>query len=59
MKTKGEILNLLKQELPHLKEMFKVKTIGIFGSYAREEQIETSDIDMLSSSRRRWVLLSS
>lgn len=29
------------------KEKFKVKSIGLFGSYAREEQTRTSDIDML------------
>jgi len=47
MKRKDQILTLLKQQLPYLKENFKVKSIGIFGSYAREEQTETSDIDML------------
>lgn len=47
MKRKEEILKLLKQELPYLKQKFKVKTMGIFGSYAREEQTEKSDIDIL------------
>jgi predicted nucleotidyltransferase len=47
MKQKKEILTLLKKQLPYLKENFKVKSIGLFGSYAREEQTETSDIDML------------
>lgn len=47
MKHKKQILTLLKQQLPHLKKNFKVKSIGIFGSYAREEQTEKSDIDML------------
>lgn len=47
MKYKDQILTLLKKQLPYLKENFKVKSIGIFGSYAREEQTETSDIDML------------
>ncbi|VVB94047.1 Nucleotidyltransferase domain protein [uncultured archaeon] len=47
MKRKEQILNFLKHELPYLKKNFKVKTIGIFGSYAREKQTETSDIDML------------
>lgn len=40
---KEQILNLLKQELPHLKEKFKVKSIGLFGSCVREEQTEKSD----------------
>lgn len=47
MKYKEEILNLLKQQLPYLRQNFKVKSIGIFGSYAREEQTEKSDIDLL------------
>lgn len=47
MKRKDQILTLLKQQLPYLKENFKVKSIGIFGSYAREEQTEKSDIDIL------------
>ena len=47
MKHKQEILTFLKQQLPYLKQNFKVKSIGIFGSYAREEQTEKSDIDML------------
>jgi len=47
MKSKEEILNILKKELPYLREKFKVKNIGIFGSYVRGEQTKTSDIDML------------
>ncbi len=47
MKRKEAILKILKQQLPYLKEKFIVKTIGLFGSYAREEQTEKSDIDML------------
>lgn len=47
MKQKEQILKLLKQQLPYLKKNFKVKSIGIFGSYARGEQTKTSDIDML------------
>jgi predicted nucleotidyltransferase len=47
MKRKQQILTLLKQQLPSLKQNFKVKSIGIFGSYAREEQTEKSDIDLL------------
>jgi len=47
MKSKEEILRTMKKEFPYLKEKFKVKSIGIFGSYARGEQTKTSDIDML------------
>ena len=34
--TKIEILNLLNKEKTFLKEKFKVKKIGLFGSYAKE-----------------------
>ena len=37
MKTKEEILRILKKELPYLKEKFNVKSIGLFGSYVRSE----------------------
>ncbi len=47
MEHKDQILTPLKQQLPYLKQNFKVKSIGLFGSYAREEQTEKSDIDML------------
>jgi predicted nucleotidyltransferase len=30
-----------------LKKRFRVETINIFGSYAREEQTENSDLDLL------------
>ncbi len=32
---------------PELKEKFKVKTIGFFGSYVRGEQKTSSDLDIL------------
>jgi predicted nucleotidyltransferase len=41
----------VKQELqalkPTLKKRFKVETVDIFGSYARGEQTEKSDLDIL------------
>ncbi len=39
-----EILNSLKQELYN---EYGVSKIGIFGSYARNENIESSDIDLV------------
>jgi predicted nucleotidyltransferase len=47
MKTLNEIKKILLEHKKELKEKYKVKTIGIFGSYARGEQKETSDIDIL------------
>ena len=45
--TKDEILAILREELPHLKEEFRVIRIGLFGSYANGEAREDSDIDLL------------
>jgi predicted nucleotidyltransferase len=47
MRTKEEILKILKDELPYLREKFNVKSIGLFGSYARDEQRDRSDVDIL------------
>ncbi|MDK2789711.1 MAG: uncharacterized protein PWP15_218 [Methanothermococcus sp.] len=47
MKTLNEIKKILKEHKKELKEKYKVKSMGIFGSYARKEQTESSDIDIL------------
>jgi len=47
MKTKEEILKILKDEFPYLKEKYGVKKIGVFGSYSRAEQDIESDVDIL------------
>ena len=47
MKTKGRILNVIKTELPLLRDKFNVKSVGLFGSCARGEQTRKSDIDLL------------
>ncbi len=46
MTNKEHILNVLKSKEP---EIFRygIKSIGLFGSYARDEQSENSDIDIL------------
>ena len=47
MKTLSEIKEILRKHKKELREKYKVKSIAIFGSYARSEQKETSDIDIL------------
>lgn len=47
MKTKEEILSILKQHENELRKRFHVVRIGIFGSYARNEQDSGSDLDLL------------
>lgn len=42
-----DALKVLKEHEKKIRVRFDVKRIGIFGSYARGEQKETSDIDVL------------
>ena len=46
--TKEEIINTLRQQKDLLRTKFYVKNIGIFGSFARNEANENSDIDFLA-----------
>ena len=41
------ILSKLKQLLPLLSERYHVQTLGVFGSYVRQEQRTDSDLDIL------------
>ena len=40
-------LSVLKRQMPELAERYKVKSLGIFGSYIRNEQSSHSDLDIL------------
>jgi len=46
-KTLEEIKKTLKEKKGVLRDRFKVKEIGIFGSYVKGEQEEESDLDIL------------
>ena len=41
------ILKFLDEKLPYLKESFNITRIGLFGSFARNEPSEESDIDLI------------
>ncbi len=47
METKQEIISTLKERKKELEEKYKVKRIGVFGSFSRGEEKEDSDIDIL------------
>lgn len=47
MKNKNEILNTLRELKPILEKDYNITEIGLFGSYLRGEQTESSDIDIL------------
>lgn len=38
---------LLKKQMPELSERYRVKSLGVFGSYVRNEQSRRSDLDIL------------
>lgn len=44
--SRDEILIVLKRNKKILQTKYKVKKIGLFGSFARNEQKENSDIDI-------------
>lgn len=43
---KTNILNYLKEHYSEFKSKYNVEQIGLFGSYARDEASENSDIDI-------------
>jgi len=43
------ITSILKSELPILKSQYNVATLGVFGSFVRDEQTAKSDVDILVS----------
>lgn len=47
MKTLEDIKQTLAQSKPLLWENYHITKVGIFGSYARGEQTEQSDVDVL------------
>jgi len=46
-RTAGEILEILRAELPRLRRRYGVRSLGLFGSVVRGEERSTSDIDIL------------
>jgi len=47
MKTLEEIKQWFAQNKSLLQERYKVRELGVFGSYIRQEQTEDSDVDVL------------
>ena len=46
MLTRQKIVETLRENYPHLASEFGVKKLGLFGSYAKGQPTETSDIDV-------------
>ena len=47
--NRATILTILKKEMPYLRERFGVEHFALFGSFARDEAAENSDIDLVVS----------
>lgn len=47
MSIQQEIKKKIQPNLPMMREKYHVKQLGIFGSYARGDQNEQSDLDIL------------
>lgn len=43
----AQVKALLQRYLPELKQRYHIKSLGLFGSYVRNEQTATSDLDVL------------
>ncbi len=57
LRTVEEIKRILKSHRKELELKYGVKEIGIFGSYVKEEQKETSDVDILVEFEKPMGLL--
>ena len=49
MKHLNEIVENLKELKPEIEKRYQITEIGVFGSYARNEQTKNSDLDILVS----------
>jgi len=47
MNSKEEVLEFLKANKTLLEDTYHIQKIGLFGSFARGEQKEQSDVDLL------------
>jgi predicted nucleotidyltransferase len=47
MRTLDDIMSQLRAMQPDLKRRYPIREMGVFGSYARGEQREDSDLDLL------------
>ena len=47
MHTLDDVLNQLRDLQPSLRRRYPIRSMGVFGSYARGEQREGSDLDLL------------
>jgi len=56
MMTREKVLETLRQHEAELRERFGLKSLALFGSVARQEAAESSDMDLLAEFDRRISL---
>lgn len=53
IKTQDEVVKLILNHEQLLKDLYEIKSIGLFGSFARDDQNEYSDIDVWIKTKSR------
>jgi predicted nucleotidyltransferase len=53
----NEIMNILRQAQPDISKRYKVKSLGVFGSYVHGEAKKRSDLDVLVELEDRSLTL--
>lgn len=56
MLSRDQLLSRLRALLPELSNEFGVASLTLFGSFARDEQTETSDVDLIVEFSREPTL---
>ena len=51
MKTRSEYIQIIRDHAPELQSRFGIQSMSLFGSVARNEQHEGSDVDLISDHR--------
>jgi predicted nucleotidyltransferase len=47
MRTLADIIGVLRRIAPDLRRRYPIRELGVFGSYARGDQTDASDLDIL------------
>ncbi len=56
MKNITQIKKILKEKMPELEEDYQVNQLAMFGSYVRNEQTPSSDLDLLVTFKTKPTL---
>lgn len=56
--TKNEVIALLKNKKDELSAKYGITTLGLYGSYARDEATNNSDVDIFYERNKKFELQS-